>query len=94
MVWCLGRAPAEDEECNRRNGATGAVNSENIQSLSLRTQEPTADNFHARIALQPKIAGRAQYKSRCIFIGPDFWDGLVKPSLSSGNHIEFILNRM
>jgi len=91
MVRRLRRAPAEDEECNRRNGATGAVNSENIHSLSLRTLQPTAD---ARITLQPKIAGRAQYKSRCIFIGPDFWDGLVKPSLSSGNHIEFILNGM
>ena len=91
MVRRLGRAPAEDEEFNRRNCATGAVNSENIQSLSLRTLQPTAA---ARIALQPEIAGRAQYKSRCIFVGPDFWDGLVKPSLSSGNHIEFILNGM
>jgi hypothetical protein len=94
IVRRLGRAEAENEECNRRNGAAGAVNSENIQGLSLRTSQPTAVNFDDRIALQPKIAARAGCKSRSIFVDPDFRCGLVKTSLWVSNHIEFILNRM
>jgi hypothetical protein len=45
MVWRLGRAPAEDEECNRRNGAASAVDSEDIQSLSLRALQPSGRQF-------------------------------------------------
>ena len=94
IIWRLGRAPAEDEECNRRNGAAGAVDSENIQCLSLRALPPLAANFDASNQLQPKIAVRPRHKSRCIFVDPDFRDGLVKTPLWGGNHIEFILNRM
>ena len=94
IVGRLARAKAEDEECNRRNGAAGAVNSENVQDLSLRTSRPSAVKFNDRIALQPKIAARPRHKSRCIFVDPDFQDRLVKTPLGGGNHIEFILNRM
>ena len=76
------------------NGAAGAVNSENIQDLSLRTSQPSVVKFDDRIMLQPKIAARAGCKSRSIFVDPDFRPGLVKTSLWGGNHIEFILNRM
>jgi hypothetical protein len=53
-----------------------------------------AVNFDASNQLQPKIAARPRHKSRCIFVDPDFRDGLVKTALRGGNHIEFILNRM
>jgi hypothetical protein len=39
IVGRLDCAKAENEECNRGNGATGAVNSENVQDLSLRTSQ-------------------------------------------------------
>lgn len=81
IVRRLGRAEAENEECNRRKGAADAVNSENIQGLSLRASQPSAVNFDDRIALQPEIAGRAGYKSRSISVDPDFRYGLVKTSL-------------
>ena len=41
--WRLNGAPAENEECNRRNGAAGAVDSEDIQSLSLRALQPLGE---------------------------------------------------
>jgi len=94
IVWGLDSAEAEDEECDRRNGAAGAVNSENIQGLSLRTSQSSAVKSDGRITLQPKIAARPWYKSRSICVDPDFRFGLVKTSLWGGNHIEFILNRM
>jgi hypothetical protein len=94
IVGRLARAKAEDEECNRRNGAAGAVNSENVQDLSLRTSQRSAVNFDDRITLQPKIAAGPRYKSSYICVDPDFRCGLVKASLWGGNHIEFILNRM
>jgi hypothetical protein len=94
IVGRLDCAKAENEECNRRNGATGAVNSENVQDLSLRTSQLRAVNFDDRIILQPKIAGRLGYKSSSMCADPDFRSGLVKTSLWGGNHIEFILNRM
>jgi hypothetical protein len=94
IVRRLRRAEAEDKECNRCNGAAGAVNSENIQGLSLRTSQPSAVKPDDRITLQPKIAARHGYKSRSIFIDPDFRWELVKTSLWDGNHIEFILNRI
>ena len=94
IVGRLDCAKAENEECNRRDGAAGAVNSENIQDLSLRTSQPTAVNFDDRITLQPKIAARLGYKSSNMCAGSDFRSGLVKTSLWGGNHIEFILNRM
>ena len=94
IVRRLGRAEAENEECNRRNSAAGAVNSENIQSLSLRTSQLTAVDFDDRITLQPEIAARPGYKSSDICVDPDFRFGLVKTSLWGGNHIEFILNRI
>ena len=94
IVRSLHRAEAEDKECNRRNGAAGAVDSENIQGLSLRTSQPSAVKFDDGITLQPKIAAAPGYKSSSIFVDPDFRCGLVKTSLWDGNHIEFILNRM
>jgi hypothetical protein len=94
IVGCLDCAKAENEKCNRRNGATGAVNSENVQDLSLRTSQLRAVNFDDRITLQPKIAARLGYKSSSMCADPDFRSGLVKTSLWGGNHIEFILNRM
>jgi hypothetical protein len=94
IVRSLRGAEAEDKECNRRNGATAAVNSENVQGLSLRTSQPSAVNLDDRITLQPKIAARPGYKSSCICVDQDFRCGLVKTSLWDGNHIEFILNRM
>jgi hypothetical protein len=94
IVRRLCRAEAEDKECNRRNGAAGAVNSENAQGLSLRTSQPSAVKSDDRITIQPKIAAGHGYKSRLIFADPDFRRGLVKTSLWGGNHIEFILNRM
>ena len=81
IVRGLRRAEAEDKECNRRNGAAGAVNSENIQGLSLRTSQPSAVKSDDRITIQPKIAVRRRYKSRSIFVDPDFRCGLVKTSL-------------
>ena len=81
IVRGLHRAEAEDEECNRRNGAAGAVNSQNIQGLSLRTSQPSAVKSDDRITLQPKIAARRRYKSRSIFADADFRRGLVKTSL-------------
>jgi hypothetical protein len=45
IVGTFGRAPAEDKEGYRRNGATGAVNSENIQSLSLHASQPSDLKF-------------------------------------------------
>src|ERR1700678_428517 len=78
------RAEAEDEECNRRNGAAGAVDSENVQGLSLRTSEPSAVKSDDRITLQPEIATMAGYKSRSIFVDPDFRRGLVKTSFGAG----------
>jgi hypothetical protein len=94
IVRGLRRAEAEDKECNCRNDAAGAVNSENIQDLSLRTSQPSAVEFDDRITLQPKIAAGGGCKSRSIFVDPDFRSGLVKTPLWGGNHIEFILNRM
>ena len=94
IVRGLRCAEAEDKECNRRNGATGAVNSENIQGLSLRTSQPSAIKSDDRITLQPKIAAAPGYKSSSIFVDPDFRCLLVKTSFGDGNHIEFILNRM
>src|SRR5271169_2860780 len=91
IVRRLGRAEAEDEEGNRRKGAAGAVNCENIQGLSLRTSQRSAVKFDDRITLQPKIAARTRYKSRSICVDPDFRWELVKTSLWGGNHIEFIL---
>ena len=91
IVRGLRCAEAEDKECNRRNGATGAVNSENIQGLSLRTSQPSVVNFDDRITLQPEIAATPGYKSSNICVDPDFRWGLVKRSLCGGNHIEFIL---
>jgi hypothetical protein len=81
IVRRLAGAEAENEECNRRKGAAGAVNSENIQGLSLRTSQQSAANFDDRIALQPKIAAGAGYKSRSICVDLDFRFGLVKTSL-------------
>ena len=89
--WRLNRAPAENEECNRRNGAAGAVDSENIQSLSLRALQPSGVEFDPRIALQPEIAGSALHKSRSIFVDLDIRDRLVKSSLEGWNHIEITL---
>jgi hypothetical protein len=94
IVRRLRRTEAEHKECNRRNGAAGAVNSENIQGLSLRTSQPSAIKSDDRITLQPKIAAAPGYKSSSIFVDPDFRCLLVKTSLGDGNHIEFILNRM
>jgi hypothetical protein len=94
IVGGLDCAKAEDQECNRRKGAAGAVNSENIQSLSLRTSQLPAVKFGDRITLQPKIAARLRYKSRSICVDPDFQFRLVKTSLRGRNHIEFILNRI
>jgi hypothetical protein len=56
IVQGLRCAEAEDKEYNRRNGAAGDVNSENVQGLSLRTSQPSAVKFDGRITLQPKIA--------------------------------------
>ena len=81
IVRGLHRAEAEDEECNRRNGAAGAVNSQNIQGLSLRTSQPSAVKSDDRITLQPKIVARRRYKSRSIFADPGLQRGLVKTSL-------------
>jgi hypothetical protein len=94
IVRRLRRPEAEDEECNRRNGAAGAVDSENVQGLSLHTSQPSAVKSDDRITLQPEIATMAGYKSRSIFVDPDFRRGLVKTCLRGGNHIEFILNRI
>jgi hypothetical protein len=80
IVRGLRCAEAEDKERNRRNGAARAVNSENIQGLSLRTSQPSAVKPDDRIT--------------SIFVDPDFRWELVKTSLSDGNHIEFILNRI
>jgi hypothetical protein len=81
IVRGLPRAEAEDKECNRRNGAAGAVNCENIQGLNLRTSQPSGVKFDDRITLQPKIAARPRYKSSSICVDPDFRCGLVKTSL-------------
>src|ERR1700677_4278091 len=75
IVRRLRRAEAEDEECNRRNGAAGAVDSENVQGLSLRTSQPSAVKSDDRTTLQPEIAARAGYKSRSIFVDPGFSTG-------------------
>jgi hypothetical protein len=92
IVRRLDRAKAEDEECNRRNGAAGAVNSENIQSLSLHALQPSGANFDARITLQPQIAAWALCKSRYIFCRSRFQRRLVKALLRGANHIEITLN--
>ena len=81
IVWGLDSAEAEDEECDRRNGAAGAVNSENIQGLSLRTSQSSAVKSDGRITLQPKIAARGRYKSRNISVDRNLRSGLVKTSL-------------
>jgi hypothetical protein len=94
IVGGLHGAEAEDKECNRRKGAAGAVNSENIQGLNLRTSQPSAVKSDDRITLQPKIAAGRGYKSSDICVDPNFRFGLVKTSLWGRNHIEFILNRM
>jgi hypothetical protein len=94
IIGHLRGAEAEDKECNRRNGAASAVNSENIQGLSLRTSQPSANEFDDRITIQPKIAAVPGYKSSSISVDPDFRFGLVKASLWGRDHIEFILNRM
>jgi hypothetical protein len=45
IVGRLDCAKAENEECNRRNGATGAVNSENIQGFSLHASQLSGLEF-------------------------------------------------
>ena len=81
IVRGLPRAEAEDKECNRRKGAAGAVNCENIQGLSLRTSQPSDVKFDDRITLQPKIVTRPRYKSSSICVDLDLRCGLVKTSL-------------
>ena len=81
IVRGLRRAEAEDKECNRRNGVAGAVNSENVQGLSLRTSQPSVVKFDDRNTLQPKIVATPGYKSSSIFVDPNFRCGLVKTSL-------------
>src|ERR1700685_1187078 len=61
IVRRLRRAEAEDEECNRRNGAAGAVDSENVQGLSLHTSQPSAVKSDDRITIQLEIEIRAAY---------------------------------
>jgi hypothetical protein len=92
IVRRLDCAKAENEECNRRNGAAGAVNSENIQSLSLHALQTSAVNFDVRITLQPKIAAWGLHKSRSISVDPNLLRRLVKRYLQGSNHIEIILN--
>ena len=92
IVRRLDCAKAENEECNRRNGAAGAVNSENIQSLSLHALQTSAVNFDVRITLQPEIAAWALHKSRYISVDPNLLRRLVKRYLQGSNHIEIILN--
>jgi hypothetical protein len=92
IVRRFDRPKAEDKECNRRNGAAGAVNSENIQSLSLHAFNIREQDFDARITVQPQIAGRAMRKSSYISVDPDFRRSLVKALLRGANHIEIILN--
>jgi hypothetical protein len=45
IVWRLDRAKAEHKECYRRDSATSAVNSENIQGLSLHALQPSGLKF-------------------------------------------------
>jgi hypothetical protein len=45
IVGGLDRAKAEHEECNRRKGAAGAVNSEKIQGLTLHALQPSGLEF-------------------------------------------------
>ena len=45
IIGRLDRAKAEDQEGYRRNGAPGAVNSENIQSLSPHAPQPSGPKF-------------------------------------------------
>jgi len=92
IVRGLHRAEAEDEECNRRNGAAGAVNSENFQSLASTLGNLRPSISTSRITLQPQIAARALRKSRSISVEPDLLRRLVKAGLQGSNHIEIILN--
>jgi hypothetical protein len=92
IIRRLACAKAKDEEGDRRNGAAGAVNSENFQSLSLHALQPSSAELDARITLQPKIAGSALHKSRSNCVDPDLRRGLVKGLLRGPNHIEIILN--
>lgn len=94
IVRRLACAKAEDKECKRRKGAAQAVNSENVQSLSLRALQPSSVKLDARITLQPEIAGSALHKSRSNCVDPLLPRGLVKGLLRGPNHIEIILNRM
>ena len=71
IVGRLDRAKADDEEGYRRNRASGAVNSQYMQSLSLHASQPSGANVDARIALQPQIAWSALHKSRSNFVDPD-----------------------
>jgi hypothetical protein len=88
IVRRLASPKAEDEECKRRKSAASAINSENVQSLSLRALQPSGVKLDARITLQPKIAGSALHKSRSIFVDPDLRRGLVKRALREENDIE------
>jgi hypothetical protein len=92
IVRRLDCAKAEDKECNRRNGAAGAVNSEKIQGLSLHALQPFGSQFDVRITLQPKIAAWELRKSRSISVDPNLLRRLVKGLLQGSNHIEIILN--
>jgi hypothetical protein len=94
MVRRLDRAKAENKECNRRKSATGAIDSENFQGLTLRTSQTSEVNLDPRITLQPEIAATPGYKSSDISVDPDVRLGLVKTVLGGRNHIEFILNRI
>jgi hypothetical protein len=92
IVGRLDRAEAKDEECNRRNGAAGAVNSENFQSLASTLGNLRPSISTSRITLQPQIAARALRKSRSISVELDLLRRLVKAGLQGSNHIEIILN--
>jgi len=66
IVRRFDRPKAEDEECNRRNGAAGAVNSENIQSLSLhafniRDQNLTPESRYNLRLLDGRCASQATF---------------------------------
>src|ERR1700733_11773466 len=92
IVRRFDRPKAEDKECNRRNGAAGAVNSENIQSLSLHAFNILEHDFDARKTVQPQMPGGAMRKSSYISVDPYFRRSLVKALLRGANHIEIILN--
>jgi hypothetical protein len=66
IVRRFDRPKAEDKECNRRNGAAGTVNSENIQSLSLhafniREQNLTPESRYNLRLLDVRCASQATF---------------------------------